>query len=252
MDRDGSAADQDINPFSALHYGLLREGPGSDETTLRALGLTGLSGALDIADMGAGPGSATLLLTQALPGSRVVAVDLHQPSLNALVGRAQAAGVEGQIETAKADMADAGFVEGSLDLIWCENAIYFVGVERALRLWQPLLKPGGRVVFSDEIWLTDDRPDDVKLVFANYPEMTTKVGVEAHIRAAGFRVIDSFLQPKSDWQNYLGPLGARAAALRPQADETLKAVLDGAETEVALFERHSTAYGYQMFVVEPA
>lgn len=242
----------DLEALFALHTGLLREGPGSDETTLRALEATGLSGALKIADMAAGPGAASILLAQALPDSHITAVDLHQPYLNALMARAHAIGVEGRIDTAKADMAQAGFAPGSLDLIWCEAALYFLGTTEGLCLWKPLLKPKGRIVFSEVIWKSQTPPEEARLAFMEYPQMTTHDGVLERISAAGFRVIESFDQPKSDWDNYFGPLGARAAALRPNADAALRDVLDGAEQEASLFERYSDAYGYQMFITEIA
>jgi SAM-dependent methyltransferase len=240
------------DPLFTLHTGLLREGPGSDETTLRALQSTGLSGAIAVADMGSGPGAASLLLAQALPGSRITAVDLHQPYLNALMARAHAIGVEGQIETAKADMGDAGFAPASLDLIWCEAALYFLGTLNGLQQWAPLLKSGGRIVFSEVVWHSDSPPDEAKLAFMEYPDMTSATGVAQRIEAAGFRLIDSFAQPDSDWDNYFGPLGARAAALRPDADAALREVLDGADEEASLFARHSNAYGYRMFITEIA
>ncbi|MEL7216334.1 MAG: class I SAM-dependent methyltransferase [Pseudomonadota bacterium] len=242
----------DLDALFTLHSGLLREAPGSDATTLRALEATGLSGAISVADMGCGPGAASLMLAQALPGAQITAIDLHQPYLDALEARAQAAGVAGQITTSASDMAHPPLAAASQDLIWCEGALYFLGVTEGLSTWKPLLKPGGRVVFSEVVWLTDEPPKDAALMWMEYPAMTTRAGVLDRISAAGFSCLHDFQQPDSDWREYLGPLGARAAALRPEADEALRAVLDGAEQEASLFERHGDAYGYQMFITEPA
>jgi len=52
-----------------LHLGGIRQGPGSDEGTLRALGLTGLTGheSVTVADIGCGTGTSALALAQNLP-----------------------------------------------------------------------------------------------------------------------------------------------------------------------------------------
>lgn len=234
-----------------LHNGLLREAPGSDDSTLKALGLTGLSGGLTIADMGCGPGAATLLLARALPEAWITAVDTHEPYLDTLITRAAAAGLVSRIGTLEQDMIGPGFRAGTLDLIWCEGAMYFVGVERALLHWAPLLRPGGRIVFSEAIWITKNRPKDAELFWMDYPEMTNRTGVIERIKSAGCTLVADFVQPLSDWRAYLGPLGTRVEELRPGADDTLRAVLDGAVEEADLFERHGDAYGYAFFIVEP-
>ncbi len=242
----------ETNPIFRLHQGLLREGPGSDETTLRTLGETGVSGPVRMADMGCGPGAASLVALRALPEARVTAVDLHAPYLQTLEQRAHAAGLADRLETRVADMGDAGFEESSLDLILCESALYFLGIEEGLRRWRPLLAPGGRIAFSDAIWIVKERPEEAEIFWMEYPAMTNRAGVREKVARAGFHVVADYVQPKSDWDNYLGPLGARAEALRPDADETLRQVLEGAEQEVALFRRWGSAYAYGVFVVEPA
>ncbi|MEL6679016.1 MAG: class I SAM-dependent methyltransferase [Pseudomonadota bacterium] len=242
----------ELDAIFTLHSGLLREAPGSDASTLRALTATGVQGAVTVADMGCGPGASTLVLAQALPEARITAIDLHQPYLNALLRRADAAGLDAHIDTSRVDMGDPGFAPGSLDLIWCEGALYNLGVEEGLRLWRPFLRPGGRLAFTDAVWRADTPPEPARAFWLEYPAMTDAPGVIARAAAAGFRVTDHFFLPPEDWRAYLGPLGARAAALRPGADDTLRRVLDGAVEEAALFERYGDSYGYAFFIAEPA
>lgn len=239
------------DPIFVLHQGLLREAPGSDATTLRALTLSGVNGEVRIADMGCGPGAATMVALRALPEAQLIAVDHHAPYLETLEHRAHAGGFARRLETRVADMAKPEIAERSLDLIICEGAMYFMGIEAALRAWQPLLAPGGRVVFSEVIWIKRTVPEEARLFWMEYPQMTNRDGVRTRVESAGWRVVDDFVQPKEDWEIYLGPLGTRADALRPDADETLRGVLDGARQEVELFARHSDAYAYAVFVVEP-
>lgn len=240
------------DPILTLHQGLLREAPGSDETTLRMLSAAGVSGRVQVADMGSGPGAASLVALRALPEAQVTALDHHAPYLETLRQRASAAGLSARLKTQVGDMRAPGFAPGSLDLILCEGALYFLGVEQGLRLWRPLLAQGGRIAFSEAIWIKTAPPEAAKLFWMEYPAMTNRTGVRERIGRAGFRLVGEFVQPLSDWENYLGPLGARADALRPEADETLRAVLEGAREEVDLFRRQGDAYAYAVFVVEPA
>ncbi|SOH92296.1 SAM-dependent methyltransferase [Monaibacterium marinum] len=239
------------HPIFVLHQGLLREAPGSDETTLRALTLARAQGDARIADMGCGPGAASLVALRALPEAQVIAIDHHAPYLETLEHRAAAAGLARRLETRVADMAAPRIAAGSLDLILCEGAMYFMGIEAALHAWRPLLATGGRVVFSEVVWIKRTVPEEARLFWMEYPEMTNRDGVRDRVAAAGWRVVDDFVQPREDWEVYLGPLGTRVEALRPEADETLRGVLDGARQEVDLFARHSDAYAYAVFVVEP-
>jgi trans-aconitate methyltransferase len=79
--------------FFTLHSGLPHEGPGSRDDTLRALALTGLSGRLDVLDIGCGPGPASLVLLEALPEARVTGLDAHAPFLDQARARVAAAGM---------------------------------------------------------------------------------------------------------------------------------------------------------------
>ena len=77
-----------------LHRDGVRQGPGSEEETLRALDLTRLDRAarLRIADIGCGTGASTLVLASRLPNARITAVDLSAEFLGVLAERARAAG----------------------------------------------------------------------------------------------------------------------------------------------------------------
>lgn len=102
-----------------LHRDGARQGPGSDEETLRALELTRLDAAseLQVADIGCGTGASTLALAGALPRARITAVDLFPEFLDILAERARAAGCSDRIETLAESMDSLSFAVGSLDLI---------------------------------------------------------------------------------------------------------------------------------------
>ena len=77
-----------------LHRDGLRQGPGSDDETCRALKLTQLDQAapISIADIGCGTGASTLVLAKELPDAKICAVDLFAEFLETLMDKARDAG----------------------------------------------------------------------------------------------------------------------------------------------------------------
>lgn len=240
----------EVDPlFFELHTGLLREAPGGTEETLKALALTGLGGAVRVLDIGCGPGAAVVAILGALPEAKAVAVDLHAPFLAEAALRAEKAGVGARLETLKADMGALPFEPGRFDLLWCEGAIYFLGIGQALDLWRPLLAPGGRIAFTDAVWLAEKPGPDVRAFWSGYPGMTDRAGVRATIAAAGWRLLGEFVLPERAWERYYGPLGARCEALAAEhgADHP---VLAEARREIGIWREHGRDYGYAFFVAE--
>jgi SAM-dependent methyltransferase len=237
--------------FFTLHSGLPHEGPGSREDTLRALKLAGLSGRLDVLDIGCGPGPASLVLLEALPEARVTGVDAHAPFLDQARARVAAAGHAARFVAMEGDMAALPFGPGSFDLLWCEGAAYIVGVERALSLWRALLRPGGRIAFTDAVWLVSEPAAEARAVWAEYPEMTDVAGTRERIVRAGWRALGDFVISDAAWENYYGPLSARRAKLVPEHGADAPALAESAR-EIALRRSHGHEYGYAFFVAEPA
>lgn len=235
--------------FRALWEGLDRLGPGSDRDTRRALELTGLSGPLEVLDLGAGTGAASLTLLAALPKALVTAIDLHPPFLERARARADAAGFGERLTTLAADMAAPPVAPGTVDLIWSEGAVYQLGVAAALRAWAPLLSPRGLVVFSEPVWSTAEPDPELRAAFAEYPAMTPVPGVWDRIADAGYASVAGFLFREEAWDAFYGPLAARERALREAGGDNR--ALAEARAEIALRERFREQYGYAMFLVRP-
>ena len=231
--------------WQALYEGLDRAGPGSPEDTRRALALTGLSGRLRVLDIACGPGPASLVLLDALPEARVTATDLHEPFLAAATRRVAAAGQGARFRTVQADMAALPFPKASFDLLWCEGAAYILGVPQALAAWRPLLAPGGRLAFSEAVWLTDRPAPEASAIFAGYPAMTDVPGTRARIAAAGWRLLGDFVLSRAAWEGYYAPLEARARTLPDSAS------VRETRAEVDVWRRHGADYGYAFVVAEP-
>ncbi|QUJ77818.1 class I SAM-dependent methyltransferase [Sulfitobacter albidus] len=232
--------------FFKLHSDLPREGPGVAEDVGWAADLIDLPRHAEIADAACGPGGDIAALLAAAPEGHVTALDLHA----GFVAQARARwGGDDRVTTLKADMTR---IKNRHDLIWCAGAVYFIGIETALRGWREALKPGGAVAFSEVCWFTDTPCERPRAFWKSYPAMTDRAGIDARIHAAGYEIIGQRQLADAAWEAYFGPLDARIAALRPGADAALAAVLDEAEEEAACWRNHRDEWGYLLSVVRPA
>jgi SAM-dependent methyltransferase len=233
-----------------LHSGLPRESPGSAASTRCAIELLpkGFCPA-SIADMGCGPGMATLVLAESFPEASILAVDTHQPYLDQLSNSAFAAGIADRVTVANRSMELAGETPGGFDLIWAEGSAYLLGVETALESWRPLLRPGGCIAYTELTWLTDDPPEDAVLNWQEiYPDMNTESGNLEIARSAGFEILGHFVLPASDWwSEYFSPLQRRINLLRPE--EGMAEVLDEAEREIDIYSLFGGCFGYVFYVL---
>lgn len=244
-----------VEAFFRLHDGLRQEGPGSDEATreaLRRLGLGPLPAGARVLDLGCGPGRQTLALAEAL-GVSITAVDLHPPFLATLEQEAARRGLAHLVETRVADFGALDEPPGSVDLIWSEGAVYHLGWAAGLRRWRPLLRPGGRMALTELSWIgAAPAPEAAAFWSAAYPTMGTVAANTAAAEAEGFRVTDTFALPRAAWTDYYGPLRARIAELRGEAerDPDLARAIEETERESALFEGDPESYGYVFYLLQ--
>ncbi|TQS40011.1 SAM-dependent methyltransferase [Cryptosporangium phraense] len=236
--------------FWRAHEGLPREAPGSEATTRLLLTLAGaLPPEPAVLDVGAGTGSASVLLAR-LTGGRVTAVDRHEPFLARLAERARAAGVADRVEARHASMDDLPIAPGSVDLLWAEGSAYLIGVDHALELWRPLLAPGGRIVLTEAEWLSPDPAPGARAFWdAGYPAMRTTAENVAAFARAGWTVQAVYVLPDSDWDAYYEPLAARIDELRREgvSDDDLAPVGE----EITVRADHGADYGYTGYVLTP-
>ncbi len=238
--------------FFEIHTDLPREGPGDNASTRRAFEmLTGLPPAPRILDIACGPGMQTIHLAQ-ISGGSITAVDTHAPFLDQLRRSAEQAGVSQRISALKMSMFELAF-DAAFDVIWCEGAIYIIGVEAGLKTWRPLLKPGGYLAFTEISWLKPNPPADLcKYWEDDYPGMQSVDGNLQRIVRAGYTPVGHFtLPPSTWWDSYYHPIEARLASLRQKyaQDEAAQQILAATQLEMDLHRRYSDWYSYEFYIL---
>ena len=191
----------DINPrllevFFEVQRDLPRQGPGTNDSTIRALELCSeLPDNPTVLDIGCGPGIQTMALAEACSG-RIIAVDTCEEYLDELRQRLRQANLTDRVEVKNADMVELGLPEESFDLIWSEGAAYIMGVSQALQAWRPLLRDKGYLAFTELVWLEENPAATVAEFFRNeYPAMTCTEAIKEKVREGGYELVGDFTLP---------------------------------------------------------
>lgn len=239
--------------FWKLHQGLPKQGPGSEASTRRALGLLAdLPAAPRVLDLGCGSGRQTVTVARETRG-RVIAVDLLRRFFPELRAAALAAGLADRIVPLRASMHAPPLPDACFDLIWCEGAIYNIGFDAGLRGWRRLLRPGGGLGVSELCWLQESIPERVRGFFAAaYPAMRSHAENEAAFANAGYRLRGSFALPDADWEEgYYAEIEERIGRLaRQPGDAASRVALEAEREEIEVFRERRGSYGYLFYVGE--
>ena len=245
--------DRTTTLFFELFSGLPRQGPGEAACTLRALALVpGVGARTRVLDIGCGTGCQTLALARNSP-ARILAVDNHLPFIDELNREADRLGIANRLEARAADMRRLDFADGSFDLIWCEGAVYNVGVEAGLRDWRRLLASGGHVALTEVCWRKPNRPAECAAFWEQeYPAIRDAPALLEAIDACGYDTVGHFPLPASAWwDDYYRPLQANVTAFRtryadaPDAQE----LADQCQHEIDVWRAYADFYGYEFFVL---
>ena len=248
--------------YEIFDASLPRLGAGNEAATIRALNMLraatprreerAVPRTTRILDLGCGNGGQTVTLAQHTEGS-ILAVDNHQPYLDELQRRAEAAGVSGRIQVSLRDMRSLEKSDGPFDLIWSEGALFVMGFREGLAACHSLLAPGGELAVSELCWLRPDPPADCRRFFAMaYPALADIEANLAAIRACGYEVLGHFTLPESAWwEPYYHPLEERLRSLRKRyaADAEKLSLIESIQMEIDLYRQYSAFYGYVFYVM---
>ncbi|MEY3026939.1 MAG: hypothetical protein RLZZ238_1836 [Planctomycetota bacterium] len=236
-----------------LHKDNERQGPGDERETLRAIEVARLdpSAPLAVADLGAGTGASSLVIARALRAT-VTAIDAAPAFVEVLRRRAWDAGLGDSIRAQVGDMESPGFADASLDVIWCEAAIYNIGFEAGVRAWRRFLKPGGVLVVSDLVWTSAQRPEPIDAHWRReYPSIALPSERLRTLEACGYAPLGAFMLPPHCWSTcYYEPLrtGSRAFLERHANAAEAQEIVAVEEAEARLYEQFGAWYGYSFFI----
>ena len=112
-----------------------RQGPGSPETTLRALSfIDNMNSELQIADIGCGTGGQTMVIAKHTSG-HITGIDLFPTFIDLFNINRQKLNFQNRVNGIVCSMDNLPFQNEELDLIWSEGAIYNIGFERGINEW---------------------------------------------------------------------------------------------------------------------
>jgi SAM-dependent methyltransferase len=236
-----------------LHKNSERQGPGSENDTLRALDLLNLPTEqnLKVADIGCGSGGQTISLAKNLNG-QITAVDLFPEFLNELNGKSQKSGLTNKIVTLEKSMDNLPFIKGDFDLIWSEGAIYNIGFEKGLKKWKDYLKVGGYLAVSEITWITQSRPKEIEEFWkAAYAEVDTAANKIKQIENNGYSLVGYFYLSQDSWmETYYKPMQARFDDFlnRNNNSELAKKVVNDNQAEIDLYQKFKDYYSYGFYL----
>jgi ubiquinone/menaquinone biosynthesis C-methylase UbiE len=236
-----------------IHSGNLREGPGSFDSTKKAISyLNELTTNPKILDVGCGPGQQSIDLAKLTKGN-ITSIDNHQPYLDSLSRRVINQGLEYRITILNRDMSKLNFEPNSFDLIWSEGAIYNIGFENGLRLWKPLLKSNGYIAVTEISWLKETPPKELQDFWLEaYPKMKYIENNLEIIKKCGYKSINNFTLPESDWWNYYTPILEKINLLKEKY-KNKKQVLETIDLElkeIDIYKRYCEYYGYEFYIMQ--
>ncbi len=236
-----------------LHKRGVRQGPGGDDETVKALDLviSDRTAPVKVADIGCGTGASALVLARLL-NAHIKAVDLLQDFLSELENNAEAMGVADKISTLACSMDHLPFADEEFDVIWSEGAIYNIGFEKGVADWRRFLKPGGLLVASEITWITKTRPQEIQEHWdSEYPEIdvaSAKIGVlEKH----GYSPVGYFVLPEHCWlEQYYRPLQASFDSFLDQNGNSVAAqeIVAAEQREIYLYEKYKKYISYGMYL----
>ena len=236
-----------------LFRGLERMSPGSEATTARAFQIA--SSGLDLStlvEFGCGSGVSTMQLAQ-LSGAAITAVDNCMVFLSQLEQKVNQAGLSQQVEVREQSM-DTAWPEGTqFDLVWCEGSAYAIGVENALAQWRELLALGGRIALSDLVWLDPHPAAEVQQYWKEQGvTLCYRDDTRTRFASHGYQVLEDFVFPDQDWQNYYQPLKKYLPQWKSAYHDAENAgIVDQMfQEEMRMYDQFGSQYGYAFFIAE--
>lgn len=247
-----SIHDFDFNLICEYFSTLERQGPGSPEITLKALGfIDNLHPESRIADIGCGTGGQTMVLANHAPG-HLTGIDLFPLFIDLFNRNAATHHLSNRVHGIVGTMENLPFQHGELDLIWAEGSIYNIGFKRGISAWRPFLKPGGYLAVTEASWFTATRPEPIESFWKDaYPEIDTIPVKVAQMQEAGYVPVATFILPETCWTDqFYTPQAAMQETFLAKHPENMTAaqLVANERREAALYQQYKAFYGYVFYI----
>lgn len=244
--------DFDLALIAQYFAALERQGPGSKESTLKALSfIENLTPHSRIADIGCGTGTQTIHMAQNIPGI-ITGIDCMPEFIDIFNHTSQMLALQNRLHGVVGTMENLPFKPQELDLIWAEGAIYNIGFEDGINLWRPLLKSGGYIAVTEISWLTAERPAPINDFWAeSYPEIDTIPNKSAQMQKAGYIPIATFVLPENCWTDnfYTPQIAAQEAFLANHKDSAAaQEFVLSQRHEAELYHKYKAYYSYVFYI----
>lgn len=247
-----SVHDFDFNLICEYFAGLERQGPGSPESTIKALSfIDNSSNALKIADLGCGTGGQTIILAQNITGD-IIGVDRFPGFIEIFNSNAKKLNLQDRMKGIVCSMDNLPFQNEEFDIIWCEGAIANIGFEKGLNYWKDFLKKNGYIAVTYESWFTNERPSEIEKWWLDaVPEINT-IGQNILImQKAGYVPVAAFTLPENCWiDNYFIPQQVRQEEFLKKypGNKTVEDFIGFMRHEAELYSKYKQYYGYVFYI----
>ncbi|MBN2145239.1 MAG: class I SAM-dependent methyltransferase [Candidatus Aureabacteria bacterium] len=251
-DENKSIHEFDLELICEYYSQLERQGPGSPETTIKALSfIENLTDDSLIADIGCGSGGQTMILAQHTKG-KITGLDLFPRFIDIFNSNVKKSNFQDKVKGIVGSMDDLPFGDEELDLIWSEGAIYNIGFERGLNEWRKFLKTGGYISVSEASWFTEKRPAEIEEFWMDaYPEIDTIPNKVAQMQKAGYIPVANFILPENCWIDdfYAPQINAEKVFLEKKAGNKAAAeFIANQRHETQLYYKYKEYYGYVFYI----
>ena len=228
-----------------------RQGPGSAEETLKALGfIEGLAEKSRIADIGCGTGGQTMVLGENTP-CEITGVDTWPGFIDQFNRNARIKNLHDRVKGIVGNMENLPFREGEFDLIWSEGAIYNIGFERGLKEWRKFLRQGGYIAVTENTWFSEERPAEIQDFWQKiYPEIDTIANKVARMQKAGYLPVAVYILPETIWTDYYSWQSSRRESFLKKyaGNKSIEEFVASMRYEAELYYKYKAYYGYMFYI----
>ncbi|MDR0447177.1 MAG: methyltransferase domain-containing protein [Treponema sp.] len=252
MENEKTINEFDKELICEYYSDMKRQGPGSPEMTIKALGfIDNLTQKSKIADIGCGTGGQTMVLAQNITGN-IIGIDFFPEFIEILNNNANKLNLSEKVKGYAGLMENLSFQEEEFDLIWCEGAIYNIGFERGLNEWRKFLKKDGYIAVTEASWFTEKRPEEIENYWVHhYPGITTISSNVSTMQKTGYIPVATFTLPENCWiDNYFIPqISVQEKFLEKYTgNETVEEFIEGCRHEEKMYHDYKDYYGYVFYI----